>query len=266
VNAAFLLVTSAMLVGQAGGAPKVVTPAPASPAPVVASGCGAGGCGYSCDSSCCDSFGHRLRTRFGGLFHRCTSCNTCDTCSTPTPVYHAPRIHTGCNTCNSCETPRAWTWQRRCHDHSNTGCNTCNTSSCGCGSEGYFDRLRGHFRRNDCNTCNTCNSCGSNGTVTGGTVTTAPPVKGEKIDTAPKKMPVEAPKTPAPEKIPVPEKKVPTPAPGKVMIDNVPAPIAPSAIPAIPVTPRVEVVAPAPTPAPAGIPVPRIEGNPRDPF
>src|SRR5450755_3040752 len=83
VNAAFLLVTSAMLVGQPGGGDKKPAPPPpaVAPAPVVSTGCGAGGCGGCQDACGCDSFGHKLRDRLRGLFNR-NSCDTCDTCNT----------------------------------------------------------------------------------------------------------------------------------------------------------------------------------------
>jgi hypothetical protein len=230
VNAAFLLVTSAMLVGQPGGADKKpAPPAAVAPAPVVSTGCGAG-CG-SCQDACgCESFGHKLRDKFRGLFAR-KCCDTCDTCK-PAP---APT----CSTCDSC--PKAWTWHKRCHEPACTTCapapKTCDTcnSSCGCGSHAFFERLREGFRRKDCgcDSCSTGNSCGS-------APVAAPPVKTEPI-APPKKMP--DPKTP--------DKK-----PAQVRIDTPPA-----SIPAIPTAPTVEV-----TPSPAAIPVPRVEGDRRDPF
>jgi len=230
VNAAFLLVTSAMLVGQAGGDKKPAPAAPApAPAPVVSTGCGPS-CG-SCQDACgCDSFGHKLREKLKGLFAR-----KCDTCK---PA-HTPIFHKSCDTCDSC--PKVWTWQKRCHEPACTSCapKTCDTctSSCGCGSHAFLERLREGFRRKGCcETCSTCSTCGSAPPVT------APPAKmPEKIE-PPKKMP--DPKA-------APDKK-----PAQVRID------APAAIPAIPTTPTVEV---APSPA-STVPVPRVEGDRRDPF
>ncbi len=231
MNAAFLLVTSAMLVGQAGGTDKKPAPPPpaAAPAPVVSTGCGAG-CG-SCQDACgCESFGHKLRDRLRGLFSR-NGCDTCDTCK-PAPVCH--------NTCDSCA--KAWTWQRRCHEPACTTCAPKTCDACGCGSHAFLDRLREGFRRKDCcDTCSTCSTCGA--------APAAPPAKTEKLE-APKKMP-EPPKTP--DKMP---DKAPDKKPAQVRIDTPPA-----QIPAIPTVPTVDV-----TPAPASVPVPRVEGDRRDPF
>jgi hypothetical protein len=235
VNAAFLLVTSAMLVGQAGGGDKKpAPPAAVAPAPVVSTGCGAG-CGGCQDACGCDSFGHKLRDRLRGLFNR-NSCDTCDTCK-PAHTCHS---HKSCDSCDSC--PKAWTWQRRCHEPAcNTcapapkACDTC-SSSCGCGSHAFLDRLREGFRRNKC--CDSCNTCGS---ACGTGPVAAPPAKVEPI-APPKKMP---------------DPKVPDKKPAQVRIDTPPA-----QIPAIPTAPTVEV-----TPAPAAVvPVPRVEGDRRDPF
>jgi hypothetical protein len=254
VNAAFLLMTSAMLVGQAGGTDKKPAPAPATP--VVSTGCGAS-CGGCQDACGCESFGHRLRERLRGLFNR-NSCDSCDSCK-PAHTCHAAR---SCDTCDSCR-PKAWTWQRRCHEPAcntcaptcntcapatcapatcapATTCNTCN-NSCGCGSHAFLDRLREGFRRKDrcdsCDTCSTCNSCGA--------PAAAPPAKVEPI-APPKKMP---------------EPKAPEKKPAQVRIDAPVVPVAPNAIPAIPTAPTVDV-----TPAPATVPVPRVEGDRRDPF
>jgi hypothetical protein len=232
VNAAFLLMTSAMLVGQTGGGTdKKPAPPPVAttPAPAVSSGCGAG-CGGCQDACGCESFGSRLRDRLRGLFNRNSCCDTCNTCA-PTCHTHVAR---SCDSCDSCA-PRAWTWQRRCHEPAcNTCTSTCNTcnDSCGCGSHAFLDRLREGFRRNSCcDTCNTCNSCGAAPT------TVAPPAKGGEPIAPPKKMP-EPPKNG--------DKK-----PAQVRIDN-----APGQIPAIPTVPTVEV-----TPAPSAVPVPRVEGE-----
>jgi hypothetical protein len=228
VNAAFLLVTSAMLVGQAGGDKKPApTPPPAAAAPVVSTGCGPSGCG--CNDACgCDSFGHKLRDRLRSLFAR-NSCDTCDTCKpAPTCHTHTPLLKKSCDTCDSCR-PSVWTWQRRCHE---PACNTCapkTCDTCGCGSHAFLDRLREGFRRKEC--CDTCSTCGS--------APAAPPAKVEPI-APPKKMP----DTKKPE-----EKK-----PAQVRIATPPAPI--------PTVPTVEI-----TPEPSAVvPVPRVEGDRRDPF
>ena len=91
MNAAFLLVTSALLVGQAG---DKKAPAPAAPAPVVASSCGP-----TCGSdACCGTVGHQLRGRLRGLFNRCDSCDTCKPACEPKPACCAP-VKTCCDAC-----------------------------------------------------------------------------------------------------------------------------------------------------------------------
>jgi hypothetical protein len=92
VNAAFLLVTSALLVGQAGD--KKMTPPPAAPAPVVASSCGptCGDCG--CETT------HKLRDRLHGMFSKCDSCDTCK----PMCHEHKPAC-APVKTCDACERP-----------------------------------------------------------------------------------------------------------------------------------------------------------------
>lgn len=119
MNAAFLLVTSAMVVGQAGGDKKVEAvqpPAKVAPAPVV-SGCGHDPCG-------CDGFGHRLRDRLRGLFNR----DCCDSCQP------------------SCAPARAPIFQGHAHNHCAPA--TCNDP---CGRTGFniLERLRGGFHRHD---------------------------------------------------------------------------------------------------------------------
>ena len=202
VNAAFLLVTGAMLVGQAGD--KKVTPVPPPTTPAATSGCNSDPCG-------CENFGHRLRDKLGGLFQR-NNCNSCQ----PTCCDNAPRqVHhnTGCNDCG-----RQRSFTPTCHQPK-TCAPTC-TDSCGHGGFNLLSHLRGRFSRNDCG-CD--GGCGS---------TTAPPVKaGEKID-APKKMPTETPKktntdvrfetTPAP--LAAPNTIQPLPTPPAVEVTPVPVP------------------------------------------
>jgi hypothetical protein len=114
VNAAFLLVTSAWLAGQAAPPPPAqpaYPPAhahPAPAAPTASSAC----CDTGCDS-CCEG---GLLARLRGWFRRRDDC--CDTCGghpQPAPSYH---------------------------DH---GCQ----DECGC-RPGLLDRLRGWFHRGDC--------------------------------------------------------------------------------------------------------------------
>lgn len=216
MNAAFLLVTGAMLVGQ--GDKKAPLPPPAA-APVVASTC--------CEDPCgCEKFGHRLRNRLGGLFNR-NNCDSCQPTSCHDHHHRTPLFNRGGG--DNCCKPKFWNWQPGCREKHCGHANTC-TDSCGHGSFKLLSNLRGRFSRNDC-----CD--GGCGTVT----TTTPPVKaGEKID-PPKKMPETPKKTTT-------EVRIETPA--------VPI-VAPNAIQPLPTPPAVEV-----TP----VPVPRVEGDRRDPF
>jgi hypothetical protein len=238
VNAAFLLVTSALMVGQAGK--PAPTPPPAAPAPVVASSCGSN-CGSTCGQDACGcEGGHRLRDRLRGWFKRdrCDSCNTCDTCK-PTchehkPVCHEPKpvCHVAKPACDECRS--AWLHREHaCRTHCAPApkCDTCDS----CGRANLLGRLRERFRHCDsgCDTgCGTACASGCGGAVTG-----APP-KTEKIE-APKKMPEAPPKKTA-----------------EVRIET-PAPFAPNAIRVSPAAPSVEV---------APVPAPRVEGDRRDPF
>lgn len=220
MNAAFLLVTGAMLVGQGGD--KKPAPAPA-PAVVTSSCCNTDPCG-------CESWGHRLRNKMGGLFHR-DNCDSCQpaTCNSGHGLFNRG-CDTGCNNNNCCQ-PKFW--KAPCHDNkacAPTCAPTCN-DSCGGHSFNLLSKLRDRFHRNDC--CD--GGCAS---------TVAPaPVKGEKIEPPAKKLPVKP-----------PEPKKPA---EEVRID--PAPIAPGTISPLPTPPAVEI-----TPVP--VPVPRVEGDRRDPF
>ena len=237
MNAAFLLVTSAMLVGQGGGAgDKKPAPAPA-----------ASSCGSSCD---CDS-GHRLRDRLRGFFNR--DCN--DSCApaacAPAACHthsHAPLFRSRCE--DACK-PKCWTWERPCREpkacapacapacpapkacghacHSHKACAPATCDSC---ERSILTRLRERLQRDRC-----CDSgCGT---------TTAAPVKGaEKVDVPAKKLPVD----PGKGKKPAEE----------VRIETQPVPFA---VPVSPSVPSVEIV-PVPAPAPA----PRVEDVRRDPF
>ena len=226
MNAAFLLVTSACLAGQAA-------PAPAAPAaPIVASACGSS-CGDACG---CDSFGHRLRDKMQGLFHRgCKDACAPTTCG----CGHSHKLFSrSCDTCNTCK-PKIWTWQPKCRTH----CAPAPTCCDACGGTHFLGRLKGIFHRNS----GCCDGGCSTGCVGGACgAPAAAPAAGEKIE-APKKMP-------AP---PVKEA-------GKqeVLFQTQPGtipPIAnsPSVIPNGPVAPNVEI---SPNPAP------RIDGDRRDPF
>jgi hypothetical protein len=160
VNAAFLLVTSAMLVGQAGGGAgdKKSEPLPGAPKVVAASSCGPD-CG-------CDGFGHRLRDKLRGAFSR-----DCDSCK-PTACCHEKHARTPLFSCRCEEAckPKLWKWEPTCREHKPHCASTKCSDACDSGC--FLDRLRGAFKRDRC-----CDSCGA-----------APVKSGEKID-APKQLP-----------------------------------------------------------------------------
>jgi hypothetical protein len=217
VNAAFLLVTGAMLVGQ--GDKKPATPTPPPPAPAAAASC------CSSDPCGCESWGHRLRDRLSGHFNR----NNCDSCQ-PSCCDQKP-AHTSCgNSCNnSCGTTRLW------HRNSCDTCAPAPTCTDACGGHGGFNflgRLRDRFGRNDC-CCD--GGCGS-------TAAPAPKSSGEPI-APPKKMPVETPKKTTT------EVRINTPPVSTVTTPNTIQPL--RTAPAVEITP---------------VPVPRVDGDRRDPF
>jgi hypothetical protein len=220
VNAAFLLVTSALLVGQGGD--KHPAPPPLAPAAVASSGC----CAQ--DPCGCEGYGHRLRDKLRGLFKR-DNCDSCQptTCHTP-HVHHvrtpacAPACEPACKP--ACPAP--------CHAPA-TSCDSCERT-------GFLTKLRERFHRGDSCCDGGCSSgCGS---ACGGT-TIAPAKTGERIDTAPKKMPD------------APGKKTS----GEVRLETQSAPYAPNSIQVAPTAPSVEI-------APLQGPAPRVEGDRRDPF
>jgi hypothetical protein len=225
VNAAFLLVTSALLVGQpAAGDKKPVAPLIVAPAPV-ASSCGQDPCG-------CEGYGHRLRDKLRGLFNR-NSCDSCQPTTCQTHHVHAPICKSSCE--ETCK-PK---WFAH-HTHASCAPATCN-DSCERGGLNLLAKLRERFHRGDA-CCD--GGCASGGCASGGcSGTTFVPAKtGEKIDTAPKKMPIDPPK----------DKK-----PQEVRIETQSAPFAPNVIQVTPTVPSVEI-----TPVPS----PRVEGDRRDPF
>ncbi|MBI3823515.1 MAG: hypothetical protein HY289_12670 [Planctomycetes bacterium] len=132
MNAAFLVVTSAMLLGQ-GGDKKPA--APAAPAPAVV----ASSCGPDCG---CDRFGHKLRDRLKGLFSR----DCCDACK-PTAC-HTHQCHTSLfrSRCEDACKPK-WTWEPKCREHKAHCAPACKDP---CGRESILDKLRGRFHRHGC--------------------------------------------------------------------------------------------------------------------
>ncbi len=209
VNAAFLLVTSALIVGQPAAEKKPAPP----PAPAVA----ASSCGHDCD---CDGFGHKLRHKFRGLFNR-DSCDSCPTTACPTTTCHSachtPRERTPLfrSSCADACKPK-WTWEPRCHEHK-AHCAPAPTCSDPCERVSFLSKLRERFKRGDC-----CDS---------GCASAVPAKAPEKIDTAPKKMPDTKDKGKKTE---------------EVRIDT-PAPFAPNTIRVTPTVPSVEIV-PVPAP------------------
>lgn len=227
MNAAFLLMASALVAGQPAAEKKAPPPA-AAPAAVASS------CGHDCD---CDRFGHRFRERWRGLFNR-DCCDTCQPAKCPTTCHakceREPLFHSRCK--DACR-PKLWNWEPRCHEpkcHAPKACAPTCAPACNntcCEREGFLAKLRARFQRDRC--CDTCCS--------------APGKAPEKIDTAPKKMPDVKDKG----------KGKGTGTSEEVRFDTPPAPFTPNVIRVAPTAPTVEVV---PTPAP------RVGGDRRDPF
>jgi hypothetical protein len=230
VNAAFLLVTSAMFVGQPGKGEPVAPPAgKPAPAPLVTSSCGPD-CG---NASCCGQA--RLRDRLGGLFNR--GCQ--DSCKPR--CFDGHRLHNNCNT--GCK-PKIWNWNRGC-GHQNRAPATCN-DPCNRGGMQLLGKLQHCFQRK--------NACCDGGCSTVG-VTPAPVRPGEPIPPPAKKMPVEAPKRTG-------DVNISNPAPAAIAPGAIPQ--VPS-VPNVEVAP-----APTPAPAvvvpPPAVPAPRVESENRAPF
>jgi len=231
VNAAFLLVTSALLVGQPGAGDKGPGPGGGDkkgPPPVVVQPSAGGACcNNSCDPCGCEGYGQRLRHRLRGLFSR-NNNNCCNTCQTS--CCHSAPVRSSCDSC--CNS--GGLFQRsHCHHQSAPASSCCD--SCDRGGVSLLGRLRERFHRGDSCCDGGCNTgcCGSGGAA-------APGKSGEKIE-GPKKMPD-----------PGKDGK----KPGEVRIENHQT-FTPNVIQVTPTVPSVEV-----TPVPA----PRGEGTPRDPF
>jgi hypothetical protein len=152
VNAAFLLVTSAWLAGQAPPPPAqpIPSPAPAPPMAVASNGC----CEPACNNGCGDGCGGGgFLSRLRGLCHRdrCGECGGCAPAPCPKPVCApcpapAPCPKPVCAPCPApCPKPTA------CCD---SGCDS------GCGGGGFLSRLRGLCHRNECGgECGGCAPC-----------------------------------------------------------------------------------------------------------
>ncbi|MBI1830323.1 MAG: hypothetical protein HYR84_02595, partial [Planctomycetes bacterium] len=159
MNAAFLLVTSALVVGQGTAVDKKPADKPAAAAPAAAS------CGHNCG---CDGFGHRLRDRLRSAFSR--DCNdACKPTACPTHHVHTPIFRSSCDDCGR---TRLFNWQPACREPK-----ACAPAKCHdpCDRPNLLSRLRDRFQRGD----RCCTS------------TAAPAKKTEKIETTPKKLPTD---------------------------------------------------------------------------
>ena len=116
MNAAFLLVTSAWLAGQAPPPPARPAPPPPPPTAVASSAC----CDTGCDSGC---GGHGLFARLRELFHRHDCCE--DTCHPAPPPPPPPVKHDCCDDCG-CR-PRLLDRLRALFHHDDC-CDTCGTA------------------------------------------------------------------------------------------------------------------------------------------
>jgi hypothetical protein len=150
VNAAFLIMSSAALVGA--------DPAPPPPgAPVVVNtGIGCGNCGAPSYGGCCGSYKPNLLDHLRDRFAKKHSCACAPACPAPKP---APAL---CNTCNTCQP----TCQPSCANRPN-----------------LFDKLKSRWgTKKNCDApC--CDPCG------GYHLSTTPPVTSTGPSTAPQEMP-----------------------------------------------------------------------------
>ena len=146
VNAAFLLVTTAWLTGQAPSADTKAAPAPAVQA---------------CGSSCCDDgFCHRLRERLRGMFQR-DCCEPAPKCH-PVRCQPAPKCQPACKPApRCCATPCSTTTCRRDWFQHRGCCETkpaCPKTDC-C-NDGLLSRLRALCNRRTCDCCSSSGKVG----------------------------------------------------------------------------------------------------------
>lgn len=205
MNAAYLLMTSAMMLGQA----QVIQ----VNHKVVAS---SSSCGPTCSTCnvdpCCESLGDKLRGKLRGLFQRDCGCavQSCDPCP-----------------------PKLWKW-----DH-------CSTQACDpCAKPGLLSRLRGMFHRQDACCDGGTSTCASPGCASPGCASSEsaaphviPAQPGVPVgEHAPIVNPAPG-VNPAPAVVPVPAepaKKMPAPPPAEkkaappAELKKVQAPVAPA--------------------------------------
>lgn len=189
MNAAFLLLTTAMI---AGADTPAANPAPAKPLAAPVYSVGTGGC-----AGC------------GG----CTSCGGCDSCGCESEgffaklkarFHHSSDCDCGCESgCGGCESSGCFS--KHFGHHNECGCDT---GCAGCGSAcdtcehggGLREKLRGLFHRHDdecgCE-CGGCTGCGYGGVMTTAPGTMKPePIHQPKKDDELKKLPSDDKKNP----------------------------------------------------------------------
>jgi hypothetical protein len=190
VNAAILILTSALMAGD--NPEKVPAPSGSGGNAPVASACGGGcgGCGYNgcgCGSYCDSCYEHGLLSGIRGRF-RHNDCG-CD-CGCDNGPSFLDRIrerfrHDDCCCQPSCCQPTCHTscCQPTCHTSCCTSSCYSNCSSCDCGcGQSFRERLRGMFRRhNDC--CDSCGGCysGCGNGCCGGAIQGKPGSSGEVV-------------------------------------------------------------------------------------
>ena len=173
MNAAYLVLTTAWLAGDAPAAPAPAPAAPVVSAPI-GGGCG-GGCGAATDACCDSGCGGGKFSLFGKLKGKFQKGCGCESSCAPVQQHCAPAP-----TC--CEAPRAKKWKKH-----NDCCEQAPTCDDGCGKGSLFGKLKGKFRKHgDCGCDSGCgsSSCGCGGGSYGGAVAPGAPV--ETIPGAPR--------------------------------------------------------------------------------
>jgi hypothetical protein len=168
VNAAILLMASAVTAGQP--VPTPAPPPPPTPAPAVVTGSGgcAGDCGpvaCGCDVGCKKAgIFDKIKARLGSHKHHCGCAPACDTC-TPPPPAPTPCATCAPAPCTTCAAPRV----------------------------SILDRLKAKLGKHHCTNCApVCDGC----SAPAGPVVA--PIPGTTAPAAPVPSPMPTPKTPAP--------------------------------------------------------------------